>query len=105
MDNVDYVACFMYLVPDANISYTGIEIGYEDIEWLDDRAKPTKDECDSIWPQLKVNLHNSRMKRLRSLDYQNISDPIFFKVHRGEALESEWISAVEEIKNKYSYLS
>ena len=42
-------------------------------------------------------------QQLRQWDFQKESDPIFFQVQRGEALMSEWLAKVEEIRQRYPY--
>lgn len=38
---------------------------------------------------------------IRKQDYQNESDPIFFKWQRGEATQQEWLDKIAEIKARY----
>lgn len=40
--------------------------------------------------------------QLRSTAYQQESDPIFFKMQRGEATIDEWLAKIAEIKSRYS---
>jgi hypothetical protein len=39
--------------------------------------------------------------QLRLEAYRNESDPLFFKYQRGEATQEQWLSTVEEIKQRY----
>jgi hypothetical protein len=39
--------------------------------------------------------------RMRSKAYRAESDPLFFKVQRGEATHQEWLNKVAEIKSRY----
>lgn len=39
----------------------------------------------------------------RAAAYTSESDPIFFKYQRGEALETDWIAKVDEIRARYPY--
>lgn len=42
-----------------------------------------------------------RTRRQRQRAYQEESDPLFFKVQRGEVSMSEWMAKVNEIKARY----
>lgn len=39
-------------------------------------------------------------KARRAAAYRNESDPIFFKVQRGEAKQSEWLASIADIKTR-----
>jgi hypothetical protein len=101
---VNYVATVMDLVPNAKISYTGIEIGYEDITWLDERPKPTQAECDARWPSLEVEIHNANAERARAEAFREDSDPLFFGWQREENTKQDWLDKVEEIRARFPYL-
>ena len=104
MSSVNYIACLMKLVPDAKISYTGVEIDYDDISWEDNRNQPSREDCDLIWPELEIELHNNFSRKMRSQDYSKESDSIFFKWKRGEATEQDWLDSIELVKQRYPYL-
>ena len=42
-------------------------------------------------------------QQLRQWAFQQESDPIFFQVQRGEASMSDWLTKVEEIRQRYPY--
>lgn len=42
-------------------------------------------------------------KQSRSAAYSSESDPLFFKVQRGEITIAEWEAKVEEIRQRYPY--
>lgn len=42
-------------------------------------------------------------KQHRAEAYKTESDPIFFKVQRGEATNQDWLDKMSEIKGKYPY--
>ena len=42
-------------------------------------------------------------QQLRQWAFQQEADPIFFQVQRGEALMSDWLTKVEEIRQRYPY--
>jgi len=99
----DYVATLVYLVPDAKISYTGLDVAYEDIDWLDDRPQPTKKYCDEIWPQVKYERDYYRVELERKFRYENETDGLFFDAMRGDQNLAEWTAAVEAIKAELPY--
>ena len=38
---------------------------------------------------------------IRAFMYKEVTDPMFFKVQRGEIEESEWLNVIQEIKDKF----
>lgn len=101
---VDYVAALMDLVPNALISYTGVDVDYDDIDWLDERAQPSREECDAVWPEVDVRLRNGQAQRSRSAAYASESDPLFFKWQRDEGSKQDWLDKVEEIRERFPYV-
>jgi hypothetical protein len=99
----DYVATLMHLVPNALVSYTGVEVAYEDIEWLDTRPQPTKAVCDQQWPQVKFELDSAQVERQRRDRYTNETDPMFFQAQRGDGDLTAWNAAVDAIKTSLPY--
>lgn len=99
----NYVATLMHLVPNAKISYGGVEPDYSVIDWQDERPQPTREECDAAWPALEVELTNAGAKRARARAYREEADPLFFAAQRGEVTEQEWLDKVEEIRARYPY--
>jgi hypothetical protein len=93
----------MHLVPNALLSYTGTEIGYDDIEWLDERPQPTKDECDAAWPQVNYEMTYAQVEAQRRYRYTNETDGMFFAAMRDDQDLTEWIEAVEAIKAELPY--
>lgn len=56
----------------------------------------TQEEID-----IEINLQKNKIEKARLEAYRNESDPLFFKAQRGEITMDEWISKVEEIKQRY----
>lgn len=54
-------------------------------------------------PEILKAIHNKEMEQLRLVAYEKESDPIFFKIQRGEATQEEWLIKIEEIKLRYPY--
>jgi len=99
----NYVATLMHLVPNALLSYTGVEVDYDDIDWLDDRAQPTRKQCDDAWPQANYELTYSYVESMRRERYAKETDGIFFAAMRADQDLTEWIAAVESIKAELPY--
>jgi hypothetical protein len=99
----DYVAALMYLVPDARVSYRGLDVKYEEIEWQDERPQPSKAECDAIWPQASYEAEYARVEQARRTRYTNETDGIFFAAQRADGDLSAWIAAVDAIKAELPY--
>jgi hypothetical protein len=99
----DYVATLVTLVPNARISYTGLDPDYDAIEWQDDRPQPSRAECDEAWPQVKTDLETAAAQRSRANAYREEADPLFFKWQRGEGSEKDWIDKVTEIRELFPY--
>jgi hypothetical protein len=99
----NYVAVLMNLVPNANIRYTGVEVPYESIEWLDDRKQPTKAECDEAWPQVNYELTVASLEAQRQSRYVRETDGVFFDAMRGDQDLTQWIVGVEAIKAELPY--
>lgn len=99
----DYVATLVALVPNALISYTGIEVDYDDIEWLDERTQPTRAECDAAWPQVEYELAYAQIELARRLRYTTETDGMFFDAMRSGGDLTEWTAAVDAIKAELPY--
>lgn len=99
----DYVATLVYLVPDAKISYTGLDVAYEDIDWQDERPQPTKEYCDEIWPQVKFERDYAQIERQRKQRYEDETDGLFFDAMRNDQDLTAWVAAVEKIKSELPY--
>lgn len=99
----NYPMIFTHLVPDAKIRYQGVEIAYEDVEWLDERPQPTKAECDAAWPQLNYEMEYARVEQTRRARYQAETDGMFFAAQRAGGDLTEWMAAVDAIKAELPY--
>jgi hypothetical protein len=93
----------MYLVPNALISYKGVDVDYDDIEWLDTRKQPSRRECDDAWPQANYELIYAWVEYSRRQRYTEETDGMFFAAQRGDGDLTEWISAVNAIKADLPY--
>jgi hypothetical protein len=99
----NYVATLLHLVPNALLRYTGTEIDYDDIEWLDTRKKPTRKQCDNAWPQLDYETRYAAVEAARRDRYQAETDPMFFVAMRAGGDLTEWKAAVEAVKAELPY--
>jgi hypothetical protein len=99
----NYVATLVHLVPNAKLSYTGLDPDYDAIGWADDRPKPSRQECDDAWPGLEVELADTAAKAGRAAAYRNEADPLFFGWQRNENEEQDWLDKVAEIRTRFPY--
>jgi hypothetical protein len=99
----NYVAALVHLVPNALISYTGVDVAYSDIEWLDTRPQPTKADCDAAWPQIDYELTYASIERQRRERYQAQTDGMFFAAQRADGDLTAWAAAVDLIKAELPY--
>ena len=63
----------------------------------------TKDEDNQYIDDITIEEIEKGHESIRSFMYKEVTDPMFFKVQRGEIEEAEWLSAIQEIKDKYKY--
>lgn len=82
--------------PDTPASHTPIWRG--DRWALVEMAPPTEPD-----PQAQRDAFNAGQRAARAEAYRNETDPLFFKVQRGEATQAEWIAAVEAVKARFPY--
>ena len=73
---------------------------YEGLTWKSDTPKPTKEELESLWEEVKKQQQIEQAKRERQLAYQKEADPLFFKWQRGEIEEKVYTDKVEEIRER-----
>lgn len=99
----NYVATLVHLVPDAKISYAGVDPDYSVIAWQDERTQPTREECDAAWPALEISLSNASAERARANAFREEADPLYFGWQRGENTEQEWLDKVAEIRARFPY--
>ena len=99
----NYVATLVHLVPDAKISYAGIDPDYSVISWADERPQPTREECDAAWPGIEVELADAAAQRNRAEAFRAEADPLFFGAQRGENTEQDWLDKVAEIRGRFPY--
>jgi hypothetical protein len=91
------------LVPDAEFSIVGSGISGV-VTWIKPSQAPvTEEQIVSEYNRLVAEEPMKIAKENRSSAYRTESDPLFFKSQRGEATEAEWLSKVEEIKQRFPY--
>lgn len=59
------------------------------------------DRMKKEWDDGKYDRELAECNENRKRAYQNEADPIYFQVQRGDATNDEWLSKIEEIKNKF----
>ena len=74
---------------------------YSGLEWLSDNPKPTKEELESHWEEVKTEAQLERARKNRAVAYREESDPIFLQWQRGDATEQEWLDKIAEIKERF----
>ena len=99
----NYIAALVGLVPDAKLSYAGVDPDYSVIAWQDERPQPTREECDAAWPGIKAALDTAAAKSARANAFREEADPLFFGWQRDENTEQEWLDKVQEIRNRFPY--
>ena len=62
-----------------------------------------KDEDGNYVDDITAEEIEAGYELIRSFMYREITDPMFFKIQRGEIEESEWLNAIQEIKDTYCY--
>lgn len=76
---------------------------YEGLEWLDESPKPTEAELEAHWPEVQTARALKTAQMARAKAYSQTADPLFFKYQRGEAIEAEWLAAVEAVRQAHPY--
>jgi hypothetical protein len=76
---------------------------YKDLEWFDESPKPTKKQLQAKWPEVQYEMACNRIAAERKKLYTSVTDPLFFKYHRGEATEQEWLDSVQAVKDAHPY--
>ena len=78
---------------------------YDGLTWLDQSEKPTYQDLEKLWESSRIHNHNKTMEDLRKKDYVNEADPMFFSYQRGEIEKQDWLNKVQEIKDRYPYIT
>ena len=96
---IDYALILSKKYPDSLWRMNGDD--YEGLEWLSDDEKPTKEELESQWDELKKQAELQRVENNRRNAYRNEADPLFLKWQRNQATEQEWLDKIAEIKERF----
>lgn len=62
---------------------------------------PEEIEEENVRIEEQALITTERATVARRLAYQEISDPVFFKMQRGEATEQEYLDAIAQVKADY----
>ena len=94
---ISKIEAIISLVPGAEVVVRG-----EEVEWINPEVAPVTDaEIQAEYDRLVALEPLKQAKANRANAYKTESDPLFFKVQRGEATQDEWLAKIEEIKNRY----
>jgi len=85
----------------AIIPIAEVPPNWADMSVQDGNLVPASPEVITGRVARKKAAHNAQMDGLRFIAYQNESDPIYMKYQRQEATEQEWLSKIEEIRQRY----
>lgn len=98
---IDYSIVLTIFYSDKQWSISGNR--YEDLDWLDESPKPTKEELADLWAQAERQQFNTEQKQKRRLAYIAEADSLWFEVQRGEATKDDWLAKVNEIKGRFPF--
>ena len=76
---------------------------YAGLTWLSDSPKPTEKALEALWPEVEHEVAREQVEQARAQAYRETSDPIFFEYQRGDKTESEWLAAVQAVKDAHPY--
>ena len=63
----------------------------------------TKDDNNEYIDDITIEEIEKGFELIRAFMYKEVTDPMYFKVQRGEISETEWLNAIQEIKDTYKY--
>lgn len=94
-----------YIDHKTNSTYLGDKAHWRDIETTSEQPSPhhkpiVTDSVHTGW-RLDVEAYKAEAEANRKAAYIAEADPLFFKYHRGEATEQEWLDKIAEIKARY----
>ena len=96
---IDYALILTKKYPESRWRMDGDD--YSGLEWTSDGDKPTKEELESHWEEVKKEAQLERVRKNRAEAYTEESDPLFLKWQRGEATEQDWLDKIAEIKERF----
>jgi hypothetical protein len=74
---------------------------YADIEWLDDRQKPSEAEIDAEFARLQADYEAKQYQRNRAAEYPSVNDYLDGIVKGDQAQIDAYIAACQAVKTKY----
>lgn len=100
-----YALAFEYLLPGAQWSCDGDPDSYVDYTWLDERPRPTQQQCDAVMDSALAALRTIEQRAARQATYAAEADPLFFKAQRNEdgVTIADWEAKVAEIRERFPY--
>jgi hypothetical protein len=76
---------------------------YAGLTWLSESKKPTEKELEALWPAVQYEVAHEQVEQARAQAYRETSDALFFEYQRGDATETEWLTAVQAVKDAHPY--
>jgi hypothetical protein len=76
---------------------------YEGLTWLSEGSAPTKKQLEALWPEVQLEVQTEQVEQARANAYRETSDALFFEYQRGDATETEWLTAVQAVKDAHPY--
>jgi hypothetical protein len=84
-------------------AYAGRQYGcvgpnYEDINWFESEPKPTKEELEAVWAEIKADIELREVYRNRSMAYPAVEEltvALWDQLVEGGTLTSDAIAAIE----------
>ena len=74
-----------------------------DMQIADVNRPLTKDEDGNYVDDITVEEVEAGNEAVRVFLYREITDPLFFKVQRGEIENQVWLDEIQKIKDKWKY--
>jgi len=100
--SVNYADALLFL--DNTYQFVAAGTEYENIEWYDEREKPTKELLEQKYKELQHNNDLNRYKKERQSQYpvwEVLADAIYHQQKGDNSKMEEYIKMCDEVKQKY----
>ncbi len=99
---VNYADALLFV--DKTYQFVAAGIEYENIEWYDEREKPSKEFLEQKYKELLQKVDLNKYKEQRSLLYPSwevLADAIYHQQKGDNSKMEEYIRLCDEVKQKY----